>query len=194
MTEGFQLTADESALVRNSEWIHTKHRIIAKVYQLFGTLSEKYQALIAEKSTIPEEVTRISPKIYKGERYLDLPYVMLDYPRYFNHANVFAIRCLFWWGNHFSIHLVLGGMYRHLYENALQDALHSGMFAGWYTGNTDDPWQHHFEVDNYKPVKLDDKLPAGNYLKLGCWLNLENWEKSEDFFIESYKKIISVLY
>jgi hypothetical protein len=193
MTEGFQLTADESALVRNSEWIHTKHRIVAKVYQLFGTLSEKYQALIAEGMPLPDEVKQVSPKIYKGERYLDLPYVMLDYPRYFTRDDVFAIRSFFWWGNHFSIHLVLGGKYRELYGQRLAAAFRAGNLEGWYAGISDDPWQHHFAPDNYQPVKMAGNLTAGNYLKLGRWLDLEHWEHSTVFFIEFYKKIISFL-
>ena len=193
MTEGFQLTADESALVRNSEWIRTKHRIIAKVYQLFGSLSEKYQALLAAEDQLPLEVTSISPKISKGERYLDLPYVMLDYPRLFSRDDTLAIRCFFWWGNHFSIHLVLGGKYRQLFEEKFEAALRSGQLEGWYLGVADDPWQHHFERENYRKAEEVQHLPPGNYLKLATLLELEKWKSSPDFFIESYRQIIILL-
>jgi hypothetical protein len=194
MTEGFQLTADESALVMNSEWIHTKHRIIAKVYQLFGTLSEKYQSLLAAKNLLPQEVINISPKISKGERYLDLPYVMLDYPRLFGREDTLAIRSLFWWGNHFSIHLVLGGKYRQLFEGKLTEVLRSGRLNGWYLGVGDDPWQHHFEDDNYKEI-TGSQVPAdGSHIKLAKWLSLREWENAGDFFLESYNTVLNLLF
>ena len=41
-----QLSAEEMQLVCNREWILTKHRIIEKVYQLFGSLSAKMQTYL----------------------------------------------------------------------------------------------------------------------------------------------------
>ena len=54
-------------------------------------------------------IVQSTPKIAKGENYLQLPYVLLDYPRCFDKENIFAIRTMFWWGNFFSITLHLSG-------------------------------------------------------------------------------------
>ena len=35
---------------------------------------------------LPGDIAAIAPKIARGENYLGLPYVMLDYPRYFRPA------------------------------------------------------------------------------------------------------------
>jgi hypothetical protein len=118
---------------------------------------------------------------------------MLDYPRFFSGHDVFAIRSLFWWGNHFSIHLVLGNKYRRLFEEKLHEALRSGQLSGWYVGVAADPWQHYFESDNYKTIKRDENLPPGNYLKLAKSLALADWDTSEAFFINSYRELLSLL-
>ena len=78
------LSADELELVCNKDWILQKKIVIDKVYFLMGELSQKMQQHIAyNKSMLPSIVAESSPKISRGENYRGLPYVMLDYPRYF---------------------------------------------------------------------------------------------------------------
>ena len=97
MLPELQLTPEESSLVENASWLLTKHRIIGKVYGMFGMLSETYSAMLPQYSNyIPDNVTSVAPKIYKGEQYRQLPYVMMDLPRYFKGEDTFAIRSFFW--------------------------------------------------------------------------------------------------
>src|SRR5260221_13450433 len=113
------LSPKERELVCNTDWILTKHAIIDKVYQLFGEQATFMQYYIEkEKAQLQKEISIIAPKISKGENYGKLPYVMLDYPRYFDKENTLAIRTMFWWGNFFSIHLQLSGKFK---QNALAD-------------------------------------------------------------------------
>ncbi len=185
----FLLTDMESNLVRDKEWILAKHRIIDKVYQLFGSLSEQLRPLI-EGSTgwLDQEVLVPSPKIYKGERYLLFPYVMMDYPRLFSREHCFAIRYLFWWGNEFSIHLILSGKYKDLYARQVADWVLSKTNNDWYLGVNEDPWQHHFEEYNYQLPDIKTDISAmiiGNpYFKLGARLALDQWAVAEEFFSE----------
>jgi len=111
-TTNVELSKNELELVSSSEFILTKNRIIEKVYNLFGALSEQYKAALNEhREILPVDIFKTPPKIYKGENYLSLPYVMMDYPRMFSKEDVFAIRSFFWWGNYFSITLQLSGKY-----------------------------------------------------------------------------------
>jgi hypothetical protein len=104
------LSADELELVCNKDWILTKKMVVDKVYLLLGGLSQQMQDYIeSNQLLLPAVVTQSSPKISKGENYLGLPYVMLDYPRYFKSNDTLAIRTFFWWGNFFSISLHLSG-------------------------------------------------------------------------------------
>jgi hypothetical protein len=198
MHPDFYLTPDEAALVENASWLLIKHRIIGKVYGVFGALSDSYAAIIEEYSEyIPREVTSISPKIYKGEQYRQLPYVMLDQPRFFKHDDTFAIRSFFWWGNSFSIHLLLGGKYKEMFQDKLKSHIKEGGLDTWYIGISEDPWQHHFEQDNYAPIhQLKNKdvfSSEGNYIKIGKWHPVSDWKGAFPFFITSYKQLLEAL-
>src|SRR5205085_6252317 len=94
-----QLSDFEKELLNNSEWILTKNNVIKKAQQLLGHVQENVSDYTnANAKIFPAEVAAISPKISKGENYLGLPWLMLDYPRYFDKENIFAIRAMFWWG------------------------------------------------------------------------------------------------
>src|SRR5688572_20484305 len=107
-----KLSKEELGMVTDAGLILTKNRIIQKVYDLFGEVSMVYQQ---QHDRFPVEVVAVSPKISRGENYRGLPWVMLDYPRRFSQADVFAIRSFFWWGGFFSFTLQLKGSYLHQY-------------------------------------------------------------------------------
>ncbi len=193
----FHFSAEEAALAENASWLLTKHTVIQKVYRLFGALSEEYREILAGyPHLLPEAVVAISPKIYKGEQYRRLPYVMMDFPRFFDRGDVLAIRSLFWWGNHFSIHLVLGGKYKMKYSPAVAAGITSNLPASWYIHETDSPWEHHFEADNYQPLPGTAPLRATrkhNYLKLAALLPIEQAAVAPAFFSTSFKTLLQIL-
>lgn len=188
---------EEATLAENVSWLLTKHTIIQKVYRLFGALSEEYRTLLAAyPRLLPEEVIAISPKIYKGEQYRLLPYVMMDFPRYFSRSGTLAIRSLFWWGNHFSVHLVLGGKYKMQYEAALEAGIPHLSPHEWYVQTTGNPWEHHFEEDNYLP--LNNSAPGllsgkEDYLKLATLLPVNRHDEAPSFFSASFKTLLQIL-
>ena len=95
-------------LVQNSEWILAKHSIIKKVYGMFGDLNELINAEPESFNYLfPEKNKNQNGKISKGENYRHLPYVILDYPAFFDKENIFTVRTIFWWGNFFSVTLHL---------------------------------------------------------------------------------------
>jgi hypothetical protein len=198
MQPDFILSPEEAALVTNSSWLITKQRIVGKVYGLFGMLSEKFGEIISGYGEyIDQEVLSIPPKIYKGEMYRQLPYVMLDHPRYFSQDDVFAIRNMFWWGNHFSIHLMLSGKYRDQFEPRLRSHINEGTLDQWYLGINEDPWEHHFEDDNYMPIHIlrnhPQELPKPTYLKIARLHPLEQWKDTYSFYISSYSQLLECL-
>lgn len=201
MQPKFLLSAEESKLVENEELFYAKHRIIEKVYTLMGTLSESYSRLLMQHASLfPGEVTAVSPKIYRGENYLRLPYVMLDHPRFFRQEEACAIRSFFWWGKGFSIHLVLGGSYKLRYEQQILSNIRKSDSGDWYISVPEDPWQHHFEPDNYQLIHSPGTelspglLAAGNYLKLAKKHPFKDWEKADVFFTTSFHQLLLLLY
>ena len=143
------LSPYEAGLLSNSEWILTKNTIIKKAKWLLEEVQQNIFDYTRLQSTIfPKEVITISPKISKGENYKGLPWLMLDYPRYFDKENIFAIRIMFWWGNFFSTTLHLSGHYKQKYHQAIihsYEDLHKNEF---YLCINDEQWDHHFEKEN----------------------------------------------
>ncbi|MEO5888604.1 MAG: hypothetical protein ABIQ31_00065 [Ferruginibacter sp.] len=194
------LSAKELELVCNKDWILTKHIIIEKVYQLFGTLSSSMQQHILEKGpALPGEAKVSNPKISRGENYKDLPYVMLDYPRYFTKEATLAVRTLFWWGNFFSINLHLSGACK---EKAIPALIRNFTLLQneeyWICVHTD-PWQHHFEEDNYLPmekytaVEFAAILQREPFVKIAKRISLEQWDDVAGFLDHHFKNMMQLL-
>lgn len=181
-----KLSKDELELVTNAELILTKNRIIQKVYELFGELSIAYRELSKD---LDEDLLHIHPKISKGENYLGLPWVMLDYPRNFSRDDVFAIRSFFWWGKHFSITLQLQGKHQQQFASSLQQHISKG----WCICIGSDAWQHHFEMDNYRLFNEADNLSAFPYIKLAKKIPLHEWDNVFDFFTSNFAELRNIL-
>jgi hypothetical protein len=191
-----ELSKNEMELVCNSEFILTKNRIIEKVYNLFGDLSEQYKTILNEQAAIlPAEIFKTSTKIYKGENYLSLPYVMMDQPRMFLKEDVFAIRSFFWWGNYFSITLQLSGKYLDKFRNNIQQNLQRTNNSEYFICVNNNEWQHHFENDNYKPLKEInvEEILQKQFLKIAAKTSLQNWNTAEGFFKQQYIRLLQLL-
>jgi hypothetical protein len=183
-----KLSKEELALVTDADLILTKNRIIQKVYDLFGDLSEDFK--IAGSSLDPE-ILSVPPKISRGEHYLGLPWVMLDYPRKFSQTDVFGIRSFFWWGNFFSITLQLQGKYQQLYAASIEKQMVNE--KDWWLGNGDDAWQHHFEPGNYRGYTGEYSLQRLPFVKLAKKIPLQEWDNAFDFYRSSFRQIINLL-
>ena len=199
MNANLEFSKKEYDLIINSDFILTKNRIIKKIYALYGALAEEYKSLLEEYSVcFPTEIFSITPKIYRGEQYKDLPYVMLDYPRYFSKTNVFAIRSFFWWGNYFSITLQLSGEYLKKYADNISNFISDNKNEDWYFGVHESEWEHDFEKDNYArfdELRKEDivNLKRKSFIKIAKKLSLEDWKIADKFFIEEYKILLQII-
>ena len=194
------LSAEELQLVSATNWILTKRKIIEDVNIFFANFAEDLKVLVmAEKKWLPHAVTSSTPKIAKGENYLQLPYLILDYPRCFDKENVFAIRTMFWWGNFFSITIHLSGSYKLMYQENLVinfDKLKQGVF---YLCINESQWHHHFEDDNYISVNnLTQKeivtiIRQKQFIKLAVKFRLQQWDDIPALLEKTYKEMIEML-
>ncbi|MCW3107560.1 MAG: hypothetical protein JWQ09_2066 [Segetibacter sp.] len=187
------LSIYEMKLVTDPDVLLTKNKIIQKVHALFGGLAEDYENVSKACGLFTSDP--IDAKISRGENYKGLPYVVLDYPRQFGKLDVFAIRTFFWWGNFFSITLQLGGEYQHKYSSAIEKAIDKNLFEDWFIGCGDDPWDHHFENNNYTPIQQGKKyfMPNLSYLKIAKKIPLDKWDEADYFFKENFIFLIKVL-
>lgn len=184
-----KLSQRELDLVTNTDFILTKNNIIAKVFDLFGDLSE-YE-IKASNNFLSDEIKIISPKISKGENYEGLPWVMLDYPRYFTAKDVFAIRTYFWWGNFFSVTLHLKGRFR----KQFQIKNFKSEISDWFLCCNENEWQHHFRNDNYKLLDefSEEEIQQLSFIKLAKKIPLHQWDEVELFLKETFENMFGLL-
>jgi hypothetical protein len=193
------LSDEELQLVNNREWILTKRIIIEKAMAMFGLVSQDMQAFIEkEKGWLPAAIVQSSPKIAKGENYLLLPYLMLDYPRCFEAGNIFAVRTMFWWGNFFSITLHVSGNYKTLFQQQIMDNL-VNVQQQFFICVHENQWHHHFEEDNYEPInrfeghELNGIITRKPFVKLAVHFPLREWEQVLSRLEHAFREMIDLL-
>lgn len=189
------LSGFEMQLVTDANFILTKNNIIKKVVIFFGQLNVAYnQETLIKK--LPAEVLLQPAKISKGENYMGLPYVMLDYPKCFGKDDVFAIRTFFWWGNFLSITLHLKGIYKKQYQQKICNAIMQNQLnSSWINSNSVE-WEHHLS-DNYKTINSSLHLKfiqENTVLKLVSKIELKEWELAEEFLQIQFKKYLELLF
>jgi hypothetical protein len=194
-----RLSPEEEELVATADWILTKNRVIQKINQLLSNVQTSQQQLLQSCATLEKEVLTSSPKISKGENYKGLPWLVLDYPRYFNKEDVFAIRTFFWWGNFFSITLHLSGKYKVKYEKKIIRSFESLKEKDFSVCINEEQWEHHFEASNYLPVSgmnqlhFEERIHNGSFIKLAKKIPLKQWDDVEKKLLEIFGQLINTL-
>jgi hypothetical protein len=185
-----QLSKAETELMQNAEIILTKNVVLQKMKELLEEVQEM-QLNYAAQQLQHHEAFLVSPKISKGENYQGLPYLILDYPRLSAGNNLFFIRSMFWWGRFFSSTLHVSGTYKEMFSGPVRNALPS--LSRHFIGINADPWIHHFEPDNYKPIasisetEFDEINNYTEHLKVGISFPLQQWQESTVKLFESWK-------
>lgn len=197
MDANVKLSPQEMALVTDAGFILTKQAIIDKVYVLFGQLAGEFTAACRLfPGLLPAEVLQVPPKISRGEQYRQLPYVMLDYPRYFTKEATLAIRCFFWWGHFFSIQLHVSGNWKKRLEPGLAQALQNGLPENWYYCVAKDEWQHTFGEENFLPVSMANQgaclehLYKQHFIKLAQKIPLQEWDHAYAFYTSRFHHLL----
>lgn len=192
------LSDQELALVKDAGWILTKQIIIQKVYEMMADRIPAINSCLKLGLFLSDEITDSVPKIYKGEQYLQLPYVMMDYPRCFDKEHIFAIRTMFWWANFFSITLHLSGKYKQALIEKIRNNLSTGI-PGIFIGVHTEEWQHHFEENNYRlfeNLSREEKtqfVENKSFIKLALKFNLDEWNSMPMLLDAGYEKITRLM-
>ncbi len=179
-----RFSAFEQDLIKNADWILTKNLIIEKMKLLLQQCLEKQKETIEQhKFSLSDEVKNIAPKISRGENYKGLPWLMLDYPRYFDKENIFAIRTFFWWGHCFSTTLHLSGEYKILFVQKIIDSYHLLKEDLFYLCINESEWEHNFDNENYKLIhefsenEFYQFLSEKKFIKISRKIDLEEWNQ-----------------
>jgi hypothetical protein len=154
---------------------------------------------VLHAANLPAKILGSSPKISKGENYQGLPYLILDYPRLFEHENIFAVRTMFWWGHFFSVTLHLSGIYKKEAEENLIASYGAMKEKGYYCYINEDQWKHHFEGDNYiflsgmSKEDFEKSVRRKSFFKIANKISLQQWDDAEEILLRFFREIIEML-
>jgi hypothetical protein len=199
-TSKIQYSPDELKLAENSEIILTKNRIVKKTIAVFASLADEFRSIAEQhRQQLPAEIFELSPKISRGEQYLELPYVMLDYPRVFSRDAVFAIRSFFWWGNYFSLTLHLKGAYKEMFGPRIKQRLDVLSNNNYWVNASEEEWAHNVAEEHYVLLKkpgggdLEETIARGSFLKLVVKWPLQQGNAIEPLLKEQFSMLLQVI-
>lgn len=193
-------TTTELGYLQDRDFLLAKVEITEKLLAQFAALESALKTHISSHHyTFPPGTLAKAGKISKGENYLGLPYIMLDFPRLFQTENVFAYRSMFWWGNFFSFTLHLQGsawieLRQKLLDN-IGELLESK--ENTYLCVSDTPWEYTYNPKNYLPVAefsksaLIEFLGGHNFLKLSRYIPVDQWKKFTASGVENFSKLMT---
>ena len=186
----------ELEIIQDTEFLLTKAQALSKIEKLLVEVRTELKEIVRQ-TTIPfPEISEFKKgKISRGENYLGLPYLVLDYPAIFSRENTFAYRTMFWWGNFFSATLHLEGETLSRYRCQLIEQFDKLLDNQIYIGVGATPWQYHYGADNYMPLTHEHKdfLASCRFLKLSKKIELKEWEKVPRFSGEYLKFLLNIL-
>ena len=195
-----QFSDAEIDLMSNSEIILTKNKVVQKVKTLLEELQNRMSDHNKNRAELfAKEAFSISPKISKGENYLGLPYLILDYPRFFNQQDICAIRTMFWWGHFFSTTLHLSGPTKIQYTPKIVASFDLLAQNRYSIGISTDPWLHHFGSDNYCEISamntdsFQEKCTKAEHLKIAKRVSLNDVQLQDKLF-ETWKDLATICF
>jgi len=189
------LSSAEIELIQNAEIILTKNRVLEKMRALLEQVQEK-QIEFVSSNHLDKEMFKISPKISKGENYLGLPYLILDYPRFSSENNFFFIRTMFWWGNFFSCTLHLSGNSKEKFNQKIKNSFFQ--LSHYFISVSNDQWVHHLGESDYREIKsmtkneFDESCNNFNHIKIAGKHPLNEWQNAPSELFENWKLFLSV--
>ena len=187
----------EEEMMLDAEIILTKNRVLEKMKNLLETVQQRQLDFVQVQGRESQEIFSTPAKISRGENYLGLPWLILDYPRATSTESIFFIRTMFWWGKFFSSTLHLSGSQKLQRENAVVNSFPE--LREFYLGVSEDPWVHHFENSNYRKIgemsreEFETWCRRTSHLKIATPLPLSCWKEADEILFEKWKFLMGVV-
>jgi len=197
-----EITGGELAAMQDTSFFDVKAAVMKKISAALAGLKDQISENVSQyERQSPGHVFDHPGKISRGENYRGYPYLVLDYPRNFNRDEVFAYRCMFWWGHHFSYTLHVSGSY---YEKATDNFIRNYSMLKLddvFVCVNAQPWEYHFETGNFLPASqvdpvklLEGKTGSGRFIKLSLRTGLHRWNEIKTDGLRAFDLFSRVLY
>ena len=196
-----RFTPTELRTIHNKDFFYTKASATEKIDSIFAEVRDEIKSEIKKnKLVFPKEVDVSTGKIFRGESYLGLPYLVLDYPKYFSKVSVCSCRTMFWWGNFFNFTLHLEGTALEQKRSLLINNWKNFRKKNIYICVNKDPWQYFYNKENYMQVdrftesELKKIFISKKFIKLSRKIEVLEYKKLNRFCKESFNMITSSLF
>jgi hypothetical protein len=195
-------TSSELGAISDTSFFDVKWRVMEKISGMLGHLQEKIDG---QKeiylNSLPAGIMDVQGKISRGENYMGYPYLVMDYPRIFEKENVFAFRCMFWWGKHFSYTLHAGGIYYEMAKDNFIKNFNLLKQEGIYICIHTDPWEYHFDDHNYRTPEninaealIEQKTFDQEFIKISLRCELSQWQHITADGLRAFELFTGVLF
>ena len=191
------LTEKEKLVISDTEFLKTKIAVMDKMHNLFSEVRKTLKSSIEKTNfEFPSEIDINNGKIFKGENYNSLPYTILDFPKLFSKSDTFTFRTMFYWGSFFSSTIHISGHSLEKYESYLKKNLHSLIDEQVYFCVHNNPWEYHYDIDNY--ILLNNKklnlIENRKFIKISKKFDLEQYQILPFLVDDYFKKILKLFY
>lgn len=157
------------------------------------------QQIVISRHPLPEAVLKTGGKISRGENYLGLPWLVLDYPRHFTKDHIFAVRTLFWWGRFFSTTLHISGNWQQITAPKLVNAWARLQQHPVKIACDGDQWVHNLNDPIYKSIqniskeKFEKIIKTAPFIKIAFYTGIENVESAPEILIQQFELITHII-
>jgi hypothetical protein len=180
-------TQEEVTLLADERFFRTRARMLARLHAAFERLRDRLMIQLSEGTYLAPLGADLSQgHMGRGDYLDDLPYVYLDYPRYFEGEGYFTFRTLFWWGHEISFSLLLGGEYLQEYRQRLLRNLGILEALEVHVSTTETPWDWRRGPGHTMPLAAGEEgtlqrlFRSQDFLKCARFLSFEETEFREN--------------
>jgi hypothetical protein len=202
MAQGTKITFSDAELqaILHPDFFYTKHAAMQKVMELLSETERALREIVIQHPDLSAHTNIVSPKIFRGENYKKLPYMVLDYPRKFSAESIFAFRTMFWWGKEFSFTMHIQHTALEHFRNVIEKNISKlGGKQFFYCVNKT-PWEYYFEDDNYllldnllNDSDFEEKIMSAQFIKLSRKIVIGDFEKVPLFASETFRELMALL-
>jgi len=172
------LSPDELSLFSNPDiWIQ-KERIFTKVETLLLKVRDELLSHQAQSTPFPSPYVDASPRLTRGDNYQQMPYRVLDYPRFFDKADMLVFRTVILWGYPIGMHFILSGKARTRFRASIEKELARPQ-TPFYVSLHETPWYWEFpHADWAEPAAMSipamkREIDKRDFLKISQFVPME---------------------
>ena len=194
------LSPRELRVLGDESFFHTKVEVTHKIYSMFSLLINKIQSSVPHQNfKYPEQTDLSLGKISKGENYKSLPYIVVDFPRYFKKPDMLVYRAMLWWGKYFIFTLHLSGSCATEHKAAFLENYTKLNPKNTFFCISKKQWEHAITKRDYKRVdkltrdEIEACIEANGFIKISRKLSLKNYKKFLDRGSDTFEEFLSSL-